>query len=107
MSPDSKDTDNSFKSSPSTLRKRRSTDDQQNDHSNKSDDQITDKASRSDDQVADKANRAKKLSKDSIGGGGDQDPFTFQIKINLPVCLLFIIAFLMRFWYLEYPKSVV
>jgi len=37
----------------------------------------------------------------------ENDPFSFQIKINLPVFILAIVAFLMRFWYLEYPKSIV
>lgn len=37
----------------------------------------------------------------------NNDELSFQIKISLPFCFLFTVAFLMRFWLIDYPKSIV
>ena len=95
MSPDSKDND--FKTTTSTtdsVLRNRKLNSQQNTQAN----QIADKLS---DSVKDN------LKSKNLDESTNDDLFSFQIKINLPVCFLFSIAFLMRFWLIDYPKSIV
>lgn len=107
MSPDSKDTE-SHKSTPSdnVIRNRKlntqKSSNEQVDRTN--DDEISNETS---EKLIKNKSTTKFINVQNVENSDDNDLFSFQIKINLPVCLLFIIAFSMRFWSLDYPKSVV
>ena len=105
MSPDLKDGENSFKSSPENVLRNRKLNGQRN-----ASDQ-TGSLGAGDSPAAELSSKSNKVNKDKSRLVDQDDsldsPFSFQIRINLPVCFLFGIAFLMRFWLIDYPKSIV
>lgn len=126
MSPDLKDGESSFKSSPDNVLRNRKLNGQRSAfHQRNASDPTNDSAGNSSpgkllpgkelakeparEQKSNKVNKSRNSSNASDHSLDDsQDSlFSFQIRINLPVCCLFAVAFLMRFWMIDYPKSIV
>lgn len=117
MSPDLKDSESSFKSSPENVLRNRKLNGQRNasDETNDSrspGDPVGKELAREQSSKSNKVNKSRNSSNASNASDHSLDesldnPFSFQIRINLPVCCLFAVAFLMRFWLIDYPKSIV
>lgn len=103
MSPDLKDNENSFKSSPESVLKNRKLNGQRN-----VGDQSERQQAGKEPAAGEPSSKSNKTNKNRIDlDDSMESPFSFQIRINLPVCFLFTVAFLMRFWLIDYPKSIV
>ena len=103
MSPDLKDSESSFKSSPDSVLRNRKLNGQRNASDQTNDSLLVGKEAA---ESSSKSNKAKARIASDPDDSLDS-PFSFQIRINLPVCFLFGVAFLMRFWLIDYPKSIV
>ena len=102
MSPDLKDSENSYKSPPENVLRNRKLNGQRN----ASDQSDGVQAGKEPGEPSTKSNKTNKSRTVDLDDSLDS-PFSFQIRINLPVCFLFTVAFLMRFWLIDYPKSIV